>query len=166
MQELMTCIDKWKDEIRTPAFELNKKALLIAIAQNESSFGRNCTPRLEPAYDFGGFYFRKSPILRMQYKEFGDLVARSYGPFQIMYIVATELGFGFKRHPEELQDFDINTEFAVQYINHRALRNAETVQDVFDAYNSGRSHDANVPTTYIQRGMTHYLDACEIYPEG
>ena len=166
MQELMDLIDQHKDEIRTPPFPLNKKALLIALAKNESSFGKDCTPRLEPAYDFGGHYFRRSPIIRMQHRKFGNAVAKSYGPFQVMYPTAVELGYDINRPPEELGEFETNIEYAIRYINHRALRKAISVQDIFDAYNSGSSHDSIIPEGYILKGMARYQDACEEYPGG
>jgi hypothetical protein len=54
--------------------------LLWAISGNESSFGLNCTPRYEPAFDRGGPYFDAAMINR-----FGRAAACSYGPWQIMF---------------------------------------------------------------------------------
>jgi hypothetical protein len=54
--------------------------LLFAISGNESSFGANCTPRYEPAYDTGGIYADTAFLAR-----FGRLAACSLGPWQIMF---------------------------------------------------------------------------------
>lgn len=164
-EELMAAIDKWYHLINQPNFPLNRKALLIALAKNESSFGKNIGPRYEKAYDKGGYYFQKSPLLRMQHAKYGQDVAKSYGPFQIMYIVALELGYEFNDPPAGLADFDTNTYFAVQYINRRALRKAVGISDIFDSYNSGSCKDGNIPHAYIEKGLQRYEDAASEYPE-
>ena len=59
-------------------------SLLWAICGNESSFGVNCTPRHEPAYDAGGAYadsLTQAPLLRL----YGPAAAYSYGPMQVMF---------------------------------------------------------------------------------
>ena len=48
--------------------------LLWALSGNESSFGANCTPRYEPAYDVGGRYADADLLAR-----FGRAAACSYG---------------------------------------------------------------------------------------
>lgn len=163
---LMNAIDKWSPFLSdSPHFHYNKKALLVAIAQNESSFGKNLGPRLEQAYDVGGYYFRRSKLIRNQYAKFGNDVAKSWGPFQLMYIVCLELGFHYDQSPSLLADFDTNTQYAVEYINVRALKNAREVKDIFDSYNSGSCRDANIPVNYIIRGMLNYDAACREFPE-
>jgi hypothetical protein len=162
---LMAAIDKWYPFLRDASFYYNKKALLVAIAKNESSFGKHLGPRLEPAYDVRGYYFRRSYLIRNQYSKFGDAVAKSYGPFQIMYPVACELGFDLDESPTLLADFDINTQYAVEYINVRAIKYADSVEDIFDAYNSGSSRDQNIPVNYVNRGMRNYEAACREFPE-
>lgn len=152
-------------KLNQPRFELNRRALLMAIAANESSMGVDVFPRLEPAYDLGGYYFKRSYLLRKQYERFGDQVARSYGPFQVMYLVAVELGFNTDRAPAELADFETNLEMAIKYLNRRAIPHADKIEDLFDAYNSGSSRDANVPEHYIQMGMGRYEAFCEAFPE-
>jgi hypothetical protein len=57
--------------------------LLWAFTGNESSFGENCTPRHEPAFDVGGMY-AQSPTQAPLLEKFGSAGACSYGPFQIM----------------------------------------------------------------------------------
>jgi hypothetical protein len=165
MPDLMEAIEKYAEYLKDAPFHYNKRALLIAIAKNESSFGVDLGPRLEPAYDINGFYFKKSYLLREQYAIYGDAVAKSYGPFQLMYIVCVELGYPMDKDPADLANFDTNTQYAVAYINRRAMRHADRVEDILDAYNSGTSRDENIPTAYIKRGMRHYEEACREYPE-
>lgn len=57
--------------------------LLWAITGNESSFGADCVPRHEPAYDFGGTY-ASSPDQASLLERFGSAAACSYGPLQVM----------------------------------------------------------------------------------
>lgn len=61
--------------------------LLWAICGNESSFGANCPPRHEPAFDVGGTY-AKATAQAALLAEFGALGACSYGPMQVMLVNA------------------------------------------------------------------------------
>ena len=58
--------------------------LLWAIAGVESSFGADCTPRHEPAYDCGGKYATHSPMPTLL-DVYGSAAAYSYGPWQVMF---------------------------------------------------------------------------------
>ena len=58
--------------------------LLWAISGNESSFGANCTPRHEPAYDVGGRYGSNAVMVPLL-TEWGSAAACSYGPLQLMF---------------------------------------------------------------------------------
>jgi hypothetical protein len=62
---------------------VNGATLLWAITGNESSFGANCTPKHEPAYDVGGRY-ASSPYQAPLLVKFGSAAACSYGPMQVM----------------------------------------------------------------------------------
>lgn len=57
--------------------------LLWAITGNESSFGENCTPRHEPAYDVDGRYAH-DPHQASLLALYGPAGACSYGPMQVM----------------------------------------------------------------------------------
>ena len=57
--------------------------LLWAIAGVESSFGLNCQPRHEPAYDVGGHYATHAPMPGLL-QAWGPAAACSYGPWQLM----------------------------------------------------------------------------------
>lgn len=60
------------------------KQLMWAIAGVESSFGANCTPRHEPAFDKGGAYAAHAPM-PLLLARFGSQAACSYGPWQLMF---------------------------------------------------------------------------------
>jgi hypothetical protein len=62
---------------------MNGVNLLWAITGNESSFGANCNPKHEPAYDVGGRY-STSPDQAALLAKFGSAAACSYGPMQVM----------------------------------------------------------------------------------
>jgi hypothetical protein len=59
--------------------------LLWALSGNESSFGINCGPRHEPAFDVGGQFYRTSALQQSLVAKFGSAAACSYGPWQMMF---------------------------------------------------------------------------------
>ena len=126
--------------------------LLWAIAGNESTFGDNCKPRHEPAYDVGGVYYNRSSAVQATVKRWGPAAACSYGPWQVL-LVNTQCS------PEELgSDPTKACEAAVHYISTFVLgfRKARTLAQILDTYNSGNWRDANVPLKYIHDGTNYY----------
>jgi len=63
--------------------------LLWALSGNESSYGTNCTPRHEPAFDVGGTY-GDGPVMKPLLAKYGKAAACSYGPWQLMFCNAPE----------------------------------------------------------------------------
>lgn len=127
--------------------------LLAAIAYCESSFGQNAKPRVEPAY-LSGRYARVDHVAKAIAK-YGEKAACSYGPWQVLYITALELGF--KGTPDELADPRTNLEYAIKYLNQRAYgRGAKTVAQYADCYNSGDHRDRFVPTGYVRKCVQAY----------
>ena len=137
-------------------FHVDGVALLKAIATVESSFGKHLRPRHEPAYDVGGRYYRRDKMIQKLVGLYGSAAAMSYGPFQIMYPVAVELGFNLSDPPSVLSGFRVNAQYAVRYLNVRAIPGATCLEDLFDAYNSGSHWDANIPGSYIEKAMGAY----------
>ena len=123
-------------------------ALLRAIADVESSYGANSTPRHESAYCRGGRYHRD--VLT---KLHGCAAHCSYGPWQVMYPTAVELGF--EGTPAELANPETNCLYAVRYLNARAA-GAETIEHVARAYNGGNIHATAVPYSYLAKLLTAY----------
>ena len=57
--------------------------LLWALAGVESSFGADCQPRHEPAFDTGGMYATHYPM-PIWLSRYGSAGACSYGPWQLL----------------------------------------------------------------------------------
>lgn len=124
--------------------------ILAAIAHNESYYGKYNQPRVEPGYSPGGYYFRRAAHVRDEFDQWGAMAAASHGSFQILHIVAWELGY--RGRPAALQDDALGIGFAIRLINRRiVVRGAQTLVEIADAYNSGCFKDANVPHRYIQK---------------
>jgi hypothetical protein len=123
-------------------------ALLRAIADVESTYGANSNPRHEPAYCRGGRYF--SAYLT---SHFGCAAHCSYGPWQIMFPTACELGFGGT--PEELANPETNCLYAVRYLNARASK-ATNLEHIGRAYNGGNINAKAVPQSYIDKLTAAY----------
>ena len=130
--------------------DMDAAALLRALAQVESSGGAQAIPRFEPAYSIGGYYYRRAKHVRDLWREYGDWAACSYSPWQILYVVASELGFDGS--PIHLRDATVAGKYVVRYLNRRIFaRGAKTIAEVGDAYNSGSFADQMVPTQYIDK---------------
>lgn len=131
--------------------------LLLAIAGCESTFGRDrLHVRMEPGYAPDGHYYKSSKTVRDRWRTYGVLAASSYGSFQLMYIVAEELGF--LGHPIDLQKDEICAYWATQLITRRfiARHGATQLSQVFDAYNSGNHKDHLFPAKYVKKAIELY----------
>ena len=131
--------------------------LLLSLAGLESNFGAlREFVRSEPAYSPGGRYYNADVDLRQLYRRYGVLATASFGTFQIMYKTAHELGF--KGHPIQLQEDLTCSYWATRLIVDRFQKRfgAKTLKDILDAYNSGNHKDANVPESYVKKGIEFY----------
>jgi hypothetical protein len=109
---------------------LDPVAVMCAFAQNESSFGADCKPRHEPAYDRGGRYDRNEQAALLD--KYGHAAAFSYGPWQTLPCNA--LAFS----PAELEaDPEICARAFVADMNHRVLPHAMTLGEMAQIYNAG-----------------------------
>lgn len=115
-------------------FEHDARKLLLAFAEVESALGK-FNFRYEPAYGLQGLYFRRSSLLRERYDEFGPLVAMSYGPWQIMYIVAVEAGFN--GHPLELANGFVSLPYVIEKMNRDSKRGGSNLRLLASCYNGG-----------------------------
>jgi len=134
---------------------VDAEALLWAVYECEKYTKTYRVPRFEPAYAPGGLYFRNSSMVRREYAKWGSSASCSYSNFQIMFIVARELGYDAP--PLALDKDSVALPYVVRYINKRVLkRGAKTVAEIADAYNSGTHRDANVPERYINKFTRKY----------
>ena len=129
---------------------INAEALLLAIADVESSAGTQNLPRFEPAYSIGGFYWKRARHVRQEWRRWGDFAACSFSSWQILFVVAFELGF--RGDPIALREDVLAVRWVVELLNRRIFgREAKTVRDVADGWNSGSFKDANVPQAYVEK---------------
>ena len=126
--------------------------LAPAFMQVESSGGTNVTPRYEPKFEakYGRKWVTDDPQFRATVlKRLGNTKTfSSYGPFQVMYPVAVELGF--RGTPEELAEPTTNR----QYFEKKFLRDWRGTKGNFDATIS-RYNGRNNPE-YVAK-VRHYL---------
>lgn len=125
---------------------INGVQLLWAIAGNESSFGANCRPRHEPAYDVGGKYADHKLL-----EAYGSDAACSYNAWQIMFPNAP--GFTPKELREDPEKACIAT---VGFLNRRIFDHlkAKDLDEVAHYYNGGGD------PSYAPKLKHNYL--CEI----
>ena len=124
-------------------------AILYATAVVESSLGANTTPRYEAHWDVGGSAFNKSKSqewLRGLITRHGKFAVSSMGPFQVLYFRAAELGY--KGTPSGLEDPHAGALYAVADYRDKVRRfgDFKTLEDAYDAYNTGNHRDANRPS--------------------
>lgn len=129
--------------------------LLAALAGVESNFGRNSVPRFEASYYTGGRTYSRSAVIRKLVARYGKGAASSWGPFQIMFPVAWDLGY--RGTPEGLGDPTVNIDLAVKYLNKYCLCwVGANLEDVADAYNSGNPWDSVIPQAYIDKFIRYF----------
>lgn len=122
--------------------------LLWAICGNESSFGHDCTPRHEPAYDMGGTY-AKAPTQAALLVKFGSHGACSYGPMQVMLVDAP-----FGTAPIDFDDLDKAIAAGAFALNRLLRANKPTTMAQIGAcYNGG-----HVPKGIWPDGIRRYAD--------
>jgi hypothetical protein len=114
---------------------LDPARVLAAIAHNESRYGANNVPRHEPAFDAGGRYADRAAL-----EKYGREAACSWGPWQVMYVTAKELGY--KGAPKELADPEVSLPFAIKLVNERLIerQGAKSLAEIAVGYNSGSIH--------------------------
>jgi hypothetical protein len=128
--------------------------LLWAMSGRESNFGRNMTPRHEPAYDVNGYYWNRSADVKRGCAVYGKSYACSYGPLQIMAVNAPEF------NPIELgADPEKAFKAAVWRLNKYVIAHlgAKTIEAICDCWNTGNYHDENIPHEYINDVRLHYF---------
>jgi hypothetical protein len=109
---------------------LDPVAVMCAFAENESSFGVNCTPRYEAAYDRGGRYDQHEQAALLD--KYGRSAAFSYGPWQTLPCNALSYS------PTQLErDPELAAEAFIADMNRRVLPRANTLGEMGQVYNAG-----------------------------
>lgn len=128
-------------------------ALLYALGMAESSGGTFNITRYEKSYHSGRYAV---PAL---IEKFGAAAACSYGPWQIMYVNATDV-LGHDVDPIRLHIPEVAAVASIRWLNEHVIgRGAVTVRDIADAWNTGNHRDANVPHAYIAKVERWYGEA-------
>lgn len=122
-------------------FGIDGPQLLWAISGNESSFGVNCTPRYEPAFDIGGLYADAALLNR-----FGRGAACSYGPWQIMFCNCPA-----DYAPADMADLGKAAMATVAFLNKQLIRFAPPSLSIIGAIWNGGS-----PSTILKPAVAAY----------
>ena len=111
-QQIASACQAYGSQVGPLPANIDGAQLLWAIAGNESSFGANCTPRHEPAYDEGGRYADEALLA-----QFGSAAAYSYGPWQIMFVNCPP-----NYIPEDMNDLDKAAVATLLFLNRQLNR--------------------------------------------
>jgi len=152
-----TAIPRWAPQLHVASSGINAVAALKALACNESDYGaRWSASRHEPAYCYGGRYYRNDANLRNLSIVWGCSAHESWGVWQIMYVTAFELGY--RDDPVRLRVPEVSIEYVVRLVNKRTLDRIMdcTPEDVADAYNTGQARDGIDNPKYVADFMEHY----------
>ena len=154
--KLKALIHKNGDALDTIETEVDDGALaLAALACCESTFGRNNQPRIEKSYLPGGYYWSRALHVRRLYQRFGKAAAASWGPWQILFVTAWELGY--RGNPQDLASPEVSLPWVIKYLNDRVLCwGGVTLEELADAYNSGSFMDSYEPKSYIHKFLQAY----------
>ena len=158
---ILAAIESMAPKLIVPP-EVDARSILAAITLPETEWGERCEAAcFEMAYYRGGLWYRALHVRELihRYEAFASC---SYGPWQILFISAWELGY--RGHPAELRHPEISSEWVVAYLNKR-VHSPTGPRDYFDAWNSGTNADKSIPLGYINRAMEGYLEARKYYGE-
>ena len=127
--------------------------LLWAMSGNESSFGANCAPRHEPAFDVDGVY-GSGPVMTPLLAKFGSAAACSYGPWQIMFCNAP-----IEYTPDSFNSLDNAAHATVVFLNRMIVRwKPENLAEIGECWNGGHVMQHLIPAVaaYVQRLIENY----------
>lgn len=154
-KEVLDAAKEWGPRLHTGSNDqIDPVKLLIAVASVESSGGVRALASLhERAYCYGGKYHndKVAGLSRI----YGCCVHSSWGPWQILYVTASE--HGYYGDPVELRKPSVSVPYVVAVMNHRMIEPVK-LENIFDAWNSGNARDNNVPHEYIQKAMAAYQE--------
>lgn len=139
----------------------DRRAILAALTDVESGpWGARAEAGLhEPSYDRGGMYYRRHQIDLVHRYE--SLAACSYGPFQVLFTKAWELGY--RGHPVGLLDPVICSVYCVKILNSN-VADKSRLEAFADGYNTGNDRDRILPkANYTENFIQAYDEALEFY---
>jgi hypothetical protein len=146
--------------------EVDKARLLRALAVVETSGGKNNWPRIEVSYIPVGLEFTAqgriligtgrnvNEVVQPRWDRWGLPSAASWGPWQILYHTAADLGYGGR--PEDL--WDQSEEWVVKRLGVIEAKGAQDVRAFADAWNSGSFRDSNLVPVYTDKVEKAYAE--------
>ena len=99
----------------------------------------------------------QTAIAEQRWVKWGPWSSASYGPWQILYHAAADLGYD--GHPCDLLRLDVCRPWVERLLHRIARQGARTLAEIADAWNSGTHRDAIVPQEYIRRLAAAYAAA-------
>lgn len=145
---------------------IDVERVLRAIAAVESGGGDNNYPRFEVSYAPAGKAFTVqgrvlrgtgrnwNPIVAERWARWGMPSACSYGPWQILYHTAADLGYD--GNPVDL--WWLSENWVRKRLDRIMAKGANTVELIADAWNSGTHKDANTVPEYRAKVLAAYGD--------
>ena len=107
--------------------------LLWAISGVESSFGADCQPRHEPAFDTGGIYATHYPMPRLL-RLYGPAAACSYGPWQLLLCNAL-----LTYSPASFDSLSLAGSATLAFLNSKLRQwKPATLAEIGECWNAGR----------------------------
>lgn len=131
------------------------RKILWALNQQEASGRSVVESRFEP--DFYKRYLKDNSLFTAAEIKFGmEAISSSYGPWQIMYTTAVEMGY--RGSPKELAKASVSLPYVLRYIEKLKGYFDGNVQQVLSAYNAGPGGVGTNPI-YTNKVMSYYQKA-------
>ncbi len=108
--------------------------LLWALNRQEASGKSRIHSRYEPAF-YKRYIKGKAKYAPLEARYGARAVASSYGPWQIMYLTAYEMGYRGK--PEDLGKAEVSLPYVLKYLDFLRKKLGQNDRAVISAYNAG-----------------------------
>lgn len=158
---ILAAIDATAAELEVTG-PFDRRAILAALTDVETGpWGSRWQAALfEPGYYRGGHYYNVEHV-REAVHRYESLASCSYGPWQILYISAWELGY--RGHPVGLISPEVSAPLVVELLNRR-WKDKGRLDGAADSWNTGNDHDRLLPrATYTENFLQAYDEALVHY---
>lgn len=133
----------------------NLTKLLWALNMVEGSGQKKVKSRHEP--NFYNKYLKGKKAWTEHEKKYGaEAIASSYGPWQIMYPTAVQLGY--KGTPSALADAKVSLPLVQKMVGNLSKKFGGDLEKVFSAYNAGEGGVGTNPE-YVKKALENYKRA-------
>lgn len=161
---LVSPAGKAATEVSVEKGDGNLYFLLWAIHQQEASGKVQVPSRYEP--QFYERYIKGNSEFAQAVKRYGkEAVASSYGPWQIMYPTAVEMGY--QGRPGALSDAAISLPYVIKYLRKLETKFGDDTAKIIHAYNAGpgsvRANGLAPARTPYTSKVLAYLDSISSY---